>query len=79
MDDVALYLILVLGGLALIGLLLFLLIRKRHILLSSALGAAGLFLLNLTSFGVGWSLLSVLSSVVLGLPGLAMLLFLRLF
>lgn len=52
--------------------------KKKHIVLSSVSGVAALVLINLTAgitgVGLGYTLLSVGTSVLLGLPGVALLL-----
>jgi|GEM_PF-6736319 len=53
----------------------------KYILMSSGMGVAGLVLINLlsalTKVGLGYTLLTVSSSVFLGLPGLVLMLFLK--
>lgn len=53
----------------------------KYILISSGMGVAGLVLINLlsalTKVGLGYTLLTVSTSVFLGLPGLVLMLFLR--
>ena len=52
--------------------------RKKHIVLSSVSGVAALVVINLTAgitgVGLGYTLLSIGTSVLLGLPGVALLL-----
>ena len=78
MKDILLYVGLILGALAALCLLLWLLIKKRYILLSAASGLLGLFGVNLLGLGLGYSVASVALCALLGLPGLALLLLLRL-
>ena len=75
------------GILLLCGGFLYLICRKgkrpvKTLALSSSLGAAGLFLVNLlaplTGVGFGYSLFSVGCALILGIPGVAGMLFLRL-
>jgi len=53
----------------------------RYILMSSGMGVAGLVLINLlsalTKVGLGYTLLTVSTSVFLGLPGIVLMLFLK--
>lgn len=53
----------------------------KYILMSSGMGVAGLVLINLlsalTKVGLGYTLLTVSTSVFLGLPGLVLMLFLK--
>ncbi len=79
MKDILLYVGLVIGGIVLICLLIWLLVKKRYVLLSSLAGLAGLWGVNLIGMELGYSVASVVLCVVLGLPGLALLLILRLF
>ena len=79
MKDILLYVGLVVGGLILICLLIWLLMKKRYVLFSSLAGLAGLWGVNLIGIELGYSVASVVLSVVLGLPGVALLLILRLF
>lgn len=79
MKDILLYVGLVVGGLILICLLIWLLMKKRYVLFSSLAGFAGLWGVNLIGIELGYSVASVVLSVVLGLPGVALLLILRLF
>lgn len=78
MKDILLYIGLVLGGLLLLCLLIWMLVKKRHVLLSVAAGVLGLIGVNLLGLGLGYSVASVGVCVLLGLPGLALLLILRL-
>lgn len=78
MKDILLYIGLVVGGIILICLLIWLLAKKRYILFSSLAGLAGLWGVNLIGIELGYSVASVVLSLVLGLPGLALLLILRL-
>ena len=79
MKDILLYVGLVVGGVILICLLIWLLVKKRYVLFSSLAGLAGLWGVNLIGIELGYSIASVVLSVVLGLPGVALLLILRLF
>lgn len=79
MKDILIYIGLVVGGLLLLCLLVWLLVRKRHVLLSAASGLLGLVGVNLLGLGLGYTVATVGLSAVLGLPGLALLLILRLF
>lgn len=62
----------------LLGFVCRILAKKKHVVYSGMSGVAVLILLNLTSgitgVGVGYSLLSVASAALLGLPGVALLL-----
>jgi hypothetical protein len=78
MKDILLYIGLVLGGLLVLCLLIWMLVRKRHVLLSVAAGVLGLIGVNLLGLGLGYTVASVGVCVLLGLPGLALLLILRL-
>jgi hypothetical protein len=78
MKDILLYIGLVLGGLLLLCLLIWMLVKKRHVLLSVAAGVLGLIGVNLLGLGLGYTVASVGVCVLLGLPGLALLLILRL-
>jgi hypothetical protein len=78
MKDILLYIGLVLGGLLLLCLLIWMLVKKRHVLLSVAAGVLGLIGVNLLGVGLGYTVASVGVCVLLGLPGLALLLILRL-
>ena len=78
MKDILLYIGLVLGGLLLLCLLIWMLVKKRHVLLSVAAGVLGLIGVNLLGVGLGYTVSSVGVCVLLGLPGLALLLILRL-
>jgi len=53
----------------------------KYILMSSGMGVVGLVLINLlsalTKVGLGYTLLTVSTSVFLGLPGLVLMLFLK--
>lgn len=53
----------------------------KYILMSSGMGVAGLVLINLlsalTKVGLGYTLLTVSASVFLGLPGIVLMLFLK--
>lgn len=79
MKDILLYVGLVVGGIILICLLIWLLMKKRYVIFSSLAGLAGLWGVNLIGMELGCSVASVVLSAVLGLPGLALLLILRLF
>lgn len=79
MKDILLYVGLVVGGIILIGLLIWLLMKKRYVIFSSLAGLAGLWGVNLIGMELGYSVASVVLSAVLGLPGVALLLILRLF
>ncbi|GEM_PF-1287426 len=79
MKDILLYIGLVIGGIILVCLLIWLLVKKRYVLFSSLAGLAGLWGVNLIGIELGYSVASVVLCVVLGLPGLALLLILRLF
>ena len=79
MKDILLYVGLVVGGLILICLLIWLLMKKRYVIFSSLAGLVGLWGVNLIGMELGYSVASVVLSVVLGLPGVALLLILRLF
>lgn len=79
MKDILLYIGLVIGGIILVCLLIWLLVKKRYVLFSSLAGLAGLWGVNLIGIELGYSVASVILCVVLGLPGLALLLILRLF
>ncbi len=79
MKDILLYIGLVVGGIILICLLIWLLMKKRYVIFSSLAGLAGLWGVNLIGMELGYSVASVVLSAVLGLPGLALLLILRLF
>ena len=79
MKDILLYVGLVVGGIILICLLIWLLMKKRYVIFSSLAGLAGLWGVNLIGMELGYSVASVVLSAVLGLPGLALLLILRLF
>ena len=78
MKDILLYIGLVLGGLLLLCLLIWMLVKKRHVLLSVAAGVLGLIGVNLLGVGLGYTVASVGVCVLLVLPGLALLLILRL-
>lgn len=78
MKDIFLYIGLVLGGLLLICLVIWMLVKKRHVLLSVASGILGLIGVNLLGLGFGYTMASVGLCTLLGLPGLALLLILRL-
>ena len=78
MKDIFLYIGLVLGGLLLICLVVWMLVKKRHVLLSVASGILGLIGVNLIGLGIGYTVASVGLCTLLGLPGLALLLILRL-
>ncbi len=79
MKDILLYVGLVVGGIILICLLIWLLVKRRYVLFSSLAGLAGLWGVNLIGMELGYSVASVVLSVILGLPGVALLLILRLF
>ena len=79
MKDILLYVGLVVGGIILICLLIWLLMKKRYVIFSSLAGLAGLWGVNLIGMELGYSVASVVLSAVFGLPGLALLLILRLF
>lgn len=79
MKDILLYIGLVVGGIILLCLLIWLLVKKRYVIFSSLAGLAGLWGVNLIGIELGYSVASVVLCVVLGLPGLALLLILRLF
>ena len=79
MKDILLYIGLVIGGIILVCLLIWLLVKKRYVLFSSLAGLAGLWGVNLIGIELGYSVASVVLCVVLGLPGLALLLIMRLF
>lgn len=79
MKDILLYVGLVVGGIILIGLLIWLLMKKRYVIFSSLAGLVGLWGVNLIGMELGYSVASVVLSAVLGLPGVALLLILRLF
>ncbi len=79
MKDILLYVGLVVGGIILICLLIWLLMKKRYVIFSSLAGLAGLWGVNLIGMELGYSVASVVLSAVLGLPGVALLLILRLF
>lgn len=79
MKDILLYVGLVVGGIILICLLIWLLMKKRYVIFSSLAGLAGLWGVNLIGMQLGYSVASVVLSAVLGLPGVALLLILRLF
>ena len=79
MKDILLYIGLVVGGIILLCLLIWLLVKKRYVIFSSLAGLAGLWGVNLIGIELGYSVASVVLCVVLGLPGLALLLSLRLF
>lgn len=53
----------------------------KYILISSGLGMAGLVLVNLlsalTKVGLGFTLMTVAASIFLGLPGIVLMLFLK--
>lgn len=78
MKDILLYIGLVLGGLLLFCLLIWMLVKKRHVLLSAVAGLLGLIGVNLLGLGFGYTIASVSLCTLLGLPGLALLLLLRL-
>lgn len=78
MKDILFYIGLVLGGLLFLCLLIWMLVKKRHVLLSVAAGVLGLIGVNLLGLGLGYTVASVGVCVLLGLPGLALLLILRL-
>ena len=78
MKDILFYIGLVLGGLLFFCLLFWMLVKKRHVLLAVAAGVRGLIGVNLLGVGLGYTVASVGVCVLLGLPGLALLLILRL-
>ncbi len=79
MTDLFLYIGLVIGGILLLCLLIWLLVKKRHVLASVLAGLFGLVGVNLLGIELGYTVVSVGLCVILGLPGLALLLLLRLF
>ena len=82
MNDILLYSAIILVGLVAVFLLFWLIFKKKHVIFSSLLGVLGLFLVNfsaqITGVSLGFSLLSVGLSVILGLPGVALLLLIKL-
>ncbi len=79
MTDILIYIGLVIGGILLLCLLVWLLIKKRHVLFSVLSGLLGLVGVNLLGIELGYTVVSVGLCTILGLPGLALLLLLRLF
>ncbi len=79
MTDILIYIGLVIGGILLLCLLVWLLVKKRHVLLSVLSGLLGLVGVNLLGIELGYTVVSVGLCAILGLPGLALLLLLRLF
>ena len=78
MKDILIYVGLVVGAVLLLCLLFWMLVKKRHVLLSAATGLLGLIGVNLIGVELGYTVASVGLSTILGLPGLAALLLLRL-
>lgn len=74
-----LYIGLVAGAVVLLCLIIWLVTKKKHIIFSSLAGLLVLVLINqtasITGINFGYNLLSVGVSVILGLPGVALLLF----
>ena len=79
MKDILLYIGLVVGGIILLCLLIWLLVKKRYVIFSSLAGLVGLWGVNLIGIELGYRVAHVVLCAVLGLPGLALLLILRLF